>query len=86
MEKAITKQIADNRLRIGQQLASAREAKGLTQQQVADLTGLQRPHIARAEGGRYNVGIDVLAKITAAIGAEIHITRKIKAPVGNDQS
>lgn len=69
-------QLKNNRKKLGEQLATIREAKGFTQQQVADITGLQRPHIARAEGGRYNVGIDVLAKIANALDAEICIQAK----------
>lgn len=66
-----TQQLHTTRQAIGQRLADIRDARGLTQQQVADLTGIKRPHIARAESGKYNFGIDILAKIASALNCDI---------------
>jgi transcriptional regulator with XRE-family HTH domain len=65
------KEIAYNRIRIGQRIAHLREEKGLTQQQVADATGIIRSNIARVEAGKRNVSIDLLARIGAALGCSI---------------
>lgn len=70
------KQLSDNRALLGQQLTDIRKERGLTQQQVADASGMQRPHIARIEAGKYNVGIDILAKVAAALGCSIEVTPK----------
>jgi len=68
-----TQQLHDNRIRIGRRLAELRESAGMTQQQVADITGILRPHVARAEAGKYNISIDVLGRIADALGCRIGI-------------
>ena len=64
------------RLRIGQRIAELRKEKGLTQQDVADRTGLQRNHLSRIEQGRYSVGFDTLQAIAEALGGNIDIVTK----------
>lgn len=59
------------RQRIGSEIAALRKKKGMTQQQVSDATAIQRPHIARVEQGRYNVGFDTLQAIADALDADI---------------
>lgn len=59
---------------VGRQVRQAREAKGLTGQQLAERCGLSQSHIARIEAGRYNVTTDILAIIAHALGAEISVS------------
>ena len=66
----------DERLRIGQRIAELRKGLGLTQQDVADRTGLQRNHLSRIEQGRYSVGFDTLQAIAEALGGNIDIVTK----------
>lgn len=61
------------RKRIGQRIADLRKKKGLTQQDVAERTGIQRNHISRIEAGRYSVGFDTLQGIAEALGGRIDI-------------
>lgn len=61
------------RLRIGAAIADLRKAKGMTQQQVADVAQMQRNHISRIEAGRYSVGFDTLQTIAEALDADIRI-------------
>lgn len=61
------------RKRIGQDIAEMRKAQNMTQQQLADLTQIQRNHISRIEAGRYSVGFDTLQTIAAALDADIRI-------------
>ena len=68
-----SQQLQHNRLRIGQRIAQLREERGMTQQQIADLTGLKRPHIARLEKGTHSAGIDILTKVAAALGCEVNL-------------
>ena len=63
----------DYRLVIGKRIAELREAKGLTQQTLADLAGIKRPNLARIETGKYSTGIDIIAQIAEALGCEIKI-------------
>jgi transcriptional regulator with XRE-family HTH domain len=69
-------QLHDNRIRIGQQIAAAREAQGLRQQDLAELTGMKQTNIARIELGKFSFGVDSLSKISAALGREIIIPAK----------
>lgn len=63
----------DERQRIGIDIATLRTQKGMTQQQIADLTGIQRNHLSRIEQGRYSVGFDTLQAIADALDADIRI-------------
>lgn len=70
------KQLHDNRVRLGQRIAEIRKERSLTQQQVAEETGLLKQNISRIEGGRYNFGIDILAKIAAALECDVEFSPK----------
>ena len=61
------------RQRIGQRIAEIRKAQGITQQDLADRTGIQRNHISRIEQGRYSVGFDTLQLIAEAMGRNVDI-------------
>ena len=63
----------DERLRIGQRIADLRKAQKMTQQDLADKTGMQRNHISRIEQGRYSVGFDTLQSIAESLGGTIDI-------------
>jgi transcriptional regulator with XRE-family HTH domain len=66
------------RKRIGQRIAELRSQHNMTQQQLADKTGLIRAHISRIEQGRYSVGFDTLQLIADAFGYRIEfINNKI---------
>lgn len=62
--------------RIGQMIADTRRQQGMTQQDLADRTGLQRNHISRIEQGRYNVGAVTLAQLADAMGKQVTLTDK----------
>ena len=53
----------NERERIGRRIAELRHAAGISQEKLAELSGVGSSHIARIEMGRYSVGIDTLAKI-----------------------
>lgn len=62
------------RERIGRQVADIRKEQGLTQQQLADIVGMQRNHISRIESGKFSVGLDTLAAIAKALGRQLNLT------------
>ena len=64
------------RQRVGQRIAELRTAKGMTQSDLADRTGILRPHISRIEQGKYSVGLDTLAVIAEALGCTIDFIEK----------
>ena len=61
----------DERLRIGQRIKEIRTEKGITQRQLAEMTGLKQHHISRVEKGTYNTGINILANVATALGKRI---------------
>lgn len=65
-----------NREYIGKRIAEIRQAKGLSIRQLADLCGVSAQNITKIEHGRYNVSIDILGKICAALGCKIEIIKK----------
>lgn len=64
------------RVVIGQRIAQLRKEQGMTQQHLADKSGVLRPNIARIEAGRYGMTVDVLARIANALGCELAIIEK----------
>jgi transcriptional regulator with XRE-family HTH domain len=63
----------EERQRIGQRIADLRKGQGLTQNDLASMTGMQRNHISRIESGKYSVGFDTLQSIAEALGGTIDI-------------
>ena len=63
----------EERQRIGQRIADLRKQHQMTQQDLADLTGMQRNHISRIESGRYSVGFDTLQAIAQQFGMKVDI-------------
>lgn len=68
-----TKIIEEARERIGEQLRTARERKGWTLRHLGQLTGIAFNHIGRIEAGKYNVTVDTIARLCAALGLKITI-------------
>lgn len=64
------------RLRMGERIASLRKAHGMTQAELAEITGLQRSHIVRLEQGRYGATIDVLSAIADALHCRVDFITK----------
>lgn len=62
-----------HRKKIGGMIAEIRKWKGLTQEDLSKMSGLDRTNIAKIENGKYSVGVDVLGKICKALGVEIKI-------------
>ena len=54
-----------------EQLRAVGEAKGCTLIHLEELTEIANNHIARIEGGRYNVTLDTIAILAAALDAEV---------------
>ncbi len=53
--------------RIAGRVRAQRKKRGLTQQQLADLTGIRRPNIARLEGGAHAASLETLERLAAAL-------------------
>ena len=59
------------RQRIGQRIAQLRKERGITQQELAERTGMQQGNIARIEAGKYSARFDTLQIIAEAIGMTV---------------
>lgn len=54
--------------KLGQKLTQLRQAKSLTQSQLAELVGVEQTSIAHYENGRRTPSMKVLTKLTEALG------------------
>lgn len=61
------------KLQILEQYKELRRNKGMTQQQIADITGIKRTNIVRIESGKYVPTIEVLVKLAAALDMDLEI-------------
>lgn len=63
----------NERLRIGSRLRELREAQGLTTTQIGERCGLTQSTISKVENGKWSVSLDILSKISEALGARVEI-------------
>jgi len=52
----------------GQRVRAMREARGLSQEKLAELAGVHRTYLSSLERGGRNVGLDNINAIAAALG------------------
>ena len=64
------------RKRIGDRLRELRTMRGLTFEQLAEVTGLKPNSIARIEDGRFSVNLDILQVIANALGCRVDIVQE----------
>ncbi|QLG37695.1 helix-turn-helix transcriptional regulator [Paenibacillus sp. E222] len=57
---------------IGTRIRAMRNAKGLTQQKLADIAGLDYRYIGALERGERNFSIDTLEKVLLALNLELY--------------
>ncbi|WP_342571476.1 helix-turn-helix transcriptional regulator [Paenibacillus sp. FSL R5-0749] len=57
---------------IGERIRAIRKAKGLTQQQLAELSGLDDAYIGSVERGERNFSVDTLEKITIGLKVSVY--------------
>lgn len=65
------------------QIIRARDEQGLTQEDLAAKTGIQRSNISRLEGGNYNPSLEFLTRVAHGLGMELHI--ELRAPENRPQ-
>lgn len=61
------------RKEVGARLRELRENQNLTTRELAELAKLDYSHIAKIERGVYNLRIDTLHQVAAALGKKIKI-------------
>ncbi|WP_431918127.1 helix-turn-helix domain-containing protein [Micromonospora wenchangensis] len=55
-------------LRFGQRVRDLRQARRLSQEDLAELAGVHRTYVSSLERGQRNVGLDNILAIAAALG------------------
>ena len=61
------------RERIGAKIRYLRESKGMEAKQLAILANIDASNLCRIEQGRYSVGLDILTKISRALGVKVDL-------------
>lgn len=59
-----------------------RKDKKLTQDNLAQLSGISRPNITRFESGKYNPSLEMMVRIAAAMDMEVQVSL-VKKKRGN---
>ena len=57
-------------------MIKARTELSLSQQELAQRTGINQSHISRLESGNYNPSLKFLKRIAAGLGKELHVSFK----------
>jgi ribosome-binding protein aMBF1 (putative translation factor) len=66
---------------VPQQLAAAREARQMTQRQLAKATGIHQSEISRIERGQISPTLETLTRLVAALGVRLAIVGADGHPV-----
>lgn len=61
---------------IGERIVQIRKSRGLTQQQLAEKSGIKQENISRIERGCCNVTIDTLNKLSVVLDFDFSLTIK----------
>ena len=56
-----------NQVEFGQRMQEARKLAGMTQEELADVLGIDKNHVSRLERGAKACSIDILVEISAAL-------------------
>ncbi len=65
---------AEQEVGIAVVLANLRERRGLSQMELAKLTGMKQPQIARLESGAYFPSFSTLQKLLDVLGGKMELT------------
>lgn len=65
---------ADQEVAIAVELAKLRERRGLSQTELAKLTGMKQPQIARLESGAHFPAFTTLQKLLGVLGGKLELT------------
>lgn len=66
----------NNKERIGFRLTQLRQEQGLSQRDLSNMAGVTQKTIYKVEKGLFSVGLDVLCRITDALGCDVDITER----------
>lgn len=61
------------RAAIGRRIAEIRRELGFSQRELARRAGISQPNLVNIEAGRYSAGLDILWRISRALGRAVYI-------------
>ena len=61
------------RVEIISSIIDARQAKGLSQKELAEITGIKQPAIARLENGHISPSVDTINRLLAPLGKRLAV-------------
>ena len=61
------------RAAIGRRIAALRRELGLSQRELAARAGISQPNLTNIEAGKYSAGLDILWRISRALGRSLYI-------------
>ncbi|WP_291545921.1 helix-turn-helix transcriptional regulator [Bacteroides sp.] len=64
----------DNKEQIGMRISELRKERGMTQEELAEASRVDRTNISKIESGVYNVSMDILSKIATVLECTVDIT------------
>ena len=64
---------SDARVKLAIALSKARKAKGLTQKELSEKTGIRQPVISRLEHGDTDTQIDILIRLATAMNMQMQV-------------
>ena len=70
---AIQNMVQNSTTEVVKELVTERKRQGMTQQELADITGILPPNLARIESGKHIPTLVVLEKYASALGKHIEI-------------
>lgn len=59
------------RVRLAQRLRAERAARGISQEQLADMAGVHRTYVGSVERAERNISIDNIEQLASALGLDI---------------
>ena len=65
--------MTDIKARLGRRFRELREAKGLSQEILADKAGLDRTYVSSVERGKRNISIENIERLALALDISVHI-------------
>lgn len=72
MPRGTSRKKENIRMTVARNARLAREYAGLTQRDMLQITGMGQAYLSQVEDGRWNIGVDNVAKIARATGFEPH--------------
>lgn len=71
---------------IGKTIRKIRKGKGLTQEELAEYSGIHEKHIGRIEAGKHSINIDSLQKLAEALNTSITEILRIAFEIPNSKN